>query len=57
MVDQPSLKDILRRLEVIEHELEEYAVPRPANGDDVTIARRKVFEAKKYVERAIERES
>lgn len=57
IVDRPKLENMMRQLENVEHECEEYAVDRPPNGDDVTIARRKVFEALAYLKRAKERES
>jgi len=55
MVDAPDLKDIKRRLENIEHELEELAKPHPANGAEITLAYRKVQEALLYVGKAQEK--
>lgn len=52
MVDQPDLADIQRRLEVVEHELESLAAPRPVNGAEITLAYRKVQEGLLYVKKA-----
>lgn len=53
----PTLPNIKRVLENSEHELDELAQPRPANGAEITLAYRKVQEAIMYVEQAIKKAS
>lgn len=56
MVDAPNLDDIKRRLAVIEHELEDLANARPANGAEITLAFRRTQEAIFYVDKAKEKQ-